>query len=69
MSNHAIHEHFSAQPVEIETSPNSFDLFFRVRMTLRVLISLALWGRVLAATSKCPSGNCDDDNVLMQAGI
>mmetsp|Transcript_52315 Transcript_52315/g.83523 ORF Transcript_52315/g.83523 Transcript_52315/m.83523 type:complete len:633 (-) Transcript_52315:73-1971(-) len=32
-------------------------------MTLR-LISLALWGRVLAA--ECPSGNCDDDNVLMQ---
>jgi hypothetical protein len=36
-------------------------------MTPRVLISLALWGRVLA--SKCPSGNCYDDNVLMQAGI
>eukprot|EP00435_Cladocopium_sp_Y103_P029599 s638_g7.t1 len=33
-------------------------------MTLRVLISFALWGRVLA--SQCPSGNCDDDNVLMQ---
>lgn len=36
-------------------------------MTLRLLISFGAWYTALA--SECPTGNCDDDTVLMQATL
>ena len=38
-----------------------------LHMTLRLLISFGAWYTALA--SECPTGNCDDDTVLMQATL
>lgn len=44
-----------------------FALWAVLHMTLRLLISFGAWYTALA--SECPTGNCDDDAVLMQATL